>query len=379
MSTIKVNTIDNNGSNVDFPNKLKVRGNAIEQGYTASGTEPSSPSEGDIWYDSTNEKTFQYINGEFKEISIKPVLKNAGDRAVHHGGYTSTSGLATERLDYWAISTLGNAADFGDLLTSQRSYGRGSVSDRTYGIFFPQYNTNVIERITFGTLGNATDFGNTTTSTYNYSCFSDGTLGYFVHNQTGAGTIGAASIDKFTIATSANATDFGYDFNNDRINALGLSDGTTGFHLGGLTAVSSSSVSNVIEYITLASAADSSDYGDLTLGRQSLAGAANLNRAVTSGGKNVNGSSVNLMDYFSVTTAGNATDFGDLVTFGYEQMAATCNGDGRMCMSGGYATAVGAPLETIQYVEMGTAANAVDFGDLLGTSSDANSASGNAS
>ena len=42
MSTLKVNTIGNKGSAVDFPNKLKVRGNAIEQGYTASGTEPVS-------------------------------------------------------------------------------------------------------------------------------------------------------------------------------------------------------------------------------------------------------------------------------------------------------------------------------------------------
>ena len=109
MSTLKVDTIGNKGSAVDFPNKLTVRGNAIEQAYTESGTEPSSPSEGDIWWDSSNEKVYQYINGEFKEISIKAVLKNAGDRAVHHGAYTTTSGLGEERLDYWAISTLGNA------------------------------------------------------------------------------------------------------------------------------------------------------------------------------------------------------------------------------------------------------------------------------
>ena len=62
MSTLKVNTIGNKGSAVDFPNKLKVRGNAIEQAYTASGTEPSSPSAGDIWYDSTNKVVYQYIN-----------------------------------------------------------------------------------------------------------------------------------------------------------------------------------------------------------------------------------------------------------------------------------------------------------------------------
>jgi hypothetical protein len=377
MSTIKVNTIDNNGSNVDFPNKLKVRGNAIEQGYTASGTEPSSPSAGDIWYDSTNDKTFQYINGEFKEVSIKPILKNAGDRAVHHRGYTTASGVNAKSLDYWAISTLGNAADFGDLLTEQRSYGRGSVSDRTYGIFFPQYNTNVIERIAFGSLGNAVDFGDTTVSGINYACYSDGTYGYYIHARvTGASNPSTPSIDRFTIATAANATDFGYDYGTARSQSTGLSDGTTGFLLGGQTTSSASSVSNTVEYITLATPANSSDYGDLTLARFNIAGAANLSRAVTSGGQNVNGSSVNLMDYFSVTTAGSATDFGDLSQAAYQQ-GATTNGT-RMCIAGGWNTSYNSPLLEIFYVEMDTAGNAAAFGNLTANSSDANTASGNA-
>ena len=51
MSTLRVNTITNNGSAVDLPQKFKIGGNNVEQGYTASGSEPSSPATGDFWWD----------------------------------------------------------------------------------------------------------------------------------------------------------------------------------------------------------------------------------------------------------------------------------------------------------------------------------------
>jgi len=70
MSTLKANTINNNGSAVDFPNSFKLGGNPIEQGYTSSATEPTSPNVGDLWWDSANAKLYQYLNGEFKEITI---------------------------------------------------------------------------------------------------------------------------------------------------------------------------------------------------------------------------------------------------------------------------------------------------------------------
>lgn len=78
MSTLRVNTIENNGSAVDLPQKLKIGGASIEQGYTSSGSEPGSPSTGDFWWDSTNEKLYRYIDGGFKEISIAGGMSAAG-------------------------------------------------------------------------------------------------------------------------------------------------------------------------------------------------------------------------------------------------------------------------------------------------------------
>lgn len=71
MSTLKVNSIANNGSAVDFPNgAFNIGGSSILQGYTSSATEPASPSTGDFWWDSANEELYQYLNGEFKAIVI---------------------------------------------------------------------------------------------------------------------------------------------------------------------------------------------------------------------------------------------------------------------------------------------------------------------
>jgi hypothetical protein len=70
MSTLKIDELKNNGSAIDLPNGIKVGGNEIVQGYTSSGTEPASPVTGDFWWDSTNELLYQYVNGEFKAITV---------------------------------------------------------------------------------------------------------------------------------------------------------------------------------------------------------------------------------------------------------------------------------------------------------------------
>ena len=72
MSTLKVNELNNGGSAIDFPNGFTVGGGGFVQGYTESASEPSSPTKGDIWWDTANELLYQYLNGEFKAIGIVP-------------------------------------------------------------------------------------------------------------------------------------------------------------------------------------------------------------------------------------------------------------------------------------------------------------------
>ena len=62
-------------------------------------------------------------------------------------------------MDYFNISHLGNAVDFGDLL-AEASYAITSTSDGCRGLGFSDASsTNVIQHFTISTRANSVDFG----------------------------------------------------------------------------------------------------------------------------------------------------------------------------------------------------------------------------
>ena len=76
---------------------------------------------------------------------------------------------------------------------------------------------------------------------------------------------------------------------------------------------------NVIDYITIQTTGDATDFGDLTVDRYGLAACSDGTRGVFGGGV-----TTNVIDYITIATTGNATDFGDLtVDRGY---LASCSG-----------------------------------------------------
>ena len=74
-------------------------------------------------------------------------------------------------------------------------------------------------------------------------------------------------IDYITIATTGNATDFG-DITVARDQGASFSDGTYGVYGGGEVAAPS----NIIEYVTIATLGNGTDFGDLSSGRNGAAG-----------------------------------------------------------------------------------------------------------
>jgi len=76
-------------------------------------------------------------------------------------------------------------------------------------------------------------------------------------------------------------------------------------------------MTNVIDYITITSAGNATDFGDLTVARYALAACSNGidGRGVFGGGWT--DSMVNDIDYVMIATLGNATDFGDLTVARY--------------------------------------------------------------
>ena len=75
---------------------------------------------------------------------------------------------------------------------------------------------------------------------------------------------------------------------------------------GGVTP----SVSDVIDYITIASAGNATDFGNLSSARYEMGGGSNSTRTVFSAG--ITSASINnVIDYITISSTGNATDFGD--------------------------------------------------------------------
>ena len=76
------------------------------------------------------------------------------------------------------------------------------------------------------------------------------------------------------------------------------------------------------------------------------------------------GSAYNVIDYVTISTTGNATDFGDLLST-YDQTSG-CNSDVRGLILAGSRT--GANSNSIEYITIATTGNSTDFGDRTITS-----------
>ena len=67
---------------------------------------------------------------------------------------------------------------------------------------------------------------------------------------------------------------------------------------------------NIIEYITIASTGNATDFGNLAANNQDTSSLSNSTRNVTGGGEE--GSGTNRIQYITIASTGNSTDFGDL-------------------------------------------------------------------
>ena len=72
-------------------------------------------------------------------------------------------------------------------------------------------------------------------------------------------------------------------------------------------------VQNTVDYITIASTGNATDFGDLTAAKTGVASCASPTRALVGGGYN-GSAEVNVIEYFTIASTGNAIDFGDYAT-----------------------------------------------------------------
>lgn len=76
MTQLKVDTITDAAGTAapDLEDGLTVNGSALSTVNTAeyysSGSEPSSPKDGAIWWDTGNDKVMIYVNDEWREVEL---------------------------------------------------------------------------------------------------------------------------------------------------------------------------------------------------------------------------------------------------------------------------------------------------------------------
>ena len=116
------------------------------------------------------------------------------------------------------------------------------------------------------------------------------------------------TIDFITISSTGNATDFGDLTLIRMMGGGGCSNSTRGI-IGGGQSASPAPRTNIIDFITIATTGNAVDFGDSTSARVDSSGASSSTRGVFVGGDTP--TLVNTIDFVEIATTGNASDFGD--------------------------------------------------------------------
>ena len=286
-----------------------------------------SYTKGGLWPTTGNTAPFAFIgaNGNYQRTFI-PSLGNAvawgtafDSEAGTMAASSSTRGLwaggaGTTQIQYLTFSTSGSGADFGDLAYSKGTAG-GGFGNETRGIFAGGQGDprDSIQYVTISSVGNATDFGDLSTEDFSAGsgAFASTTRGVIAESTNANNN----RIDHVTIGSAGNSSSFG-DLTGvlDRKEFCGASNSTRGLFAGGTE--SGGTKHNIIDFVTIASTGNTTDFGNLTQAREALAGSASKTRALFQGGST--GSPKNTIDYVEIASTGNAVDFGNLTSTKYQ-------------------------------------------------------------
>jgi hypothetical protein len=255
-------------------------------------------------------------------------------RSVYAGGRLSTtpSGSSTDEISFCTFSTQNDYSDSGGDLSASKTFGTG-LCNETRGLFaggsVPAYN-NTIEYVTISALGNSIDFGDISYGKAGYAYgFSSTTRGIIA----GGVRVNTPDTDSYnevgfvTISSTGNTTDFG-DLNYDKYEGGAGSSATRGVVMAGYGP----NYTNMIEFCTMATTGNFIDFGDLTnLNGNGKYSASSKTRAVVGGGYSTPQADYsNTIEFVNIATTGNGVDFGDFINFGRRASSFnnSCNGHG---------------------------------------------------
>ena len=238
-------------------------------------------------------------------------------RALKGGGAIgpgSSNPNKTNNIEFVTIATTGNSTDFGDLLDAI-SFNAGG-GNQTRGIWMGgeapgapgSSSVNTIQFVTIQSIGNAQDFGDLITTLDGTAIGASPTriLAMGGGNQNTSPSTRLNTIDYVEIATTGNAQDFG-DLTLGKKNGTGVSSNTRAVAMGGIAGPA---LNNTIDYVTIATTGNATDFGDLSSGTEHTGSVNNATRGVQVGGRFP--AYVNSMEFITIATTGNTSDFGDI-------------------------------------------------------------------
>tara|TARA_R110000772_G_scaffold72895_1_gene158850 strand:+ start:293 stop:1519 length:1227 start_codon:yes stop_codon:yes gene_type:complete len=280
----------------------------------------------------------------------------------------ASGGTYLNTIDVYNINTNGNSSDFGDL-TVARATGAvmGAVTRLVFsaGRTASETSTNIMDYVNPTSAGNATDFGDLVAGKQEAATFGNKTRGI---SAGGEGPSQGApnyqfydNLEYITYATTSNTTDFGNLTQHTQV-APGFSSPTRGVRSTGKAIEGGGDPVNTMDYVTIASTGNALDFGDATTKKYGAGCCASSTRGLTAGGNSGDPdyTNLNVIEYVTISSTGNGTDFGDLLgVVGLRVRGASSQTRG---------TFMG-PGVTICVVTIATTGNAVDFGDLTTTGS----------
>ena len=171
------------------------------------------------------------------------------------------------------------------------------------------------------------------------------------------------NIDFIQIQSMGNTVSFGDSINTKRRRAQAAgSSSTRGVNCGGFQPSSPSRV-DTIEFITIATQSNSTDFGNLTSAASDIGTVSNGVRAVSTLG--IESDFSNSIDTFVITSTGDATDFGDVASGSFGAHAALESPTRGVFASGFNNTpATTTVYNRIDFITIAATGTTQDFGDL---------------
>ena len=311
---------------------------------------------GAIRYNTDSNKMECFNGTKWMQIAVSSTDLNGGSgRGLVMQGIEPAK---VNSVSYVDITATGTGLDFGDA-TTQRRAPAGAAS-RTRAISAggngPEGSSTVqdnVDYFTFSSTGNGTNWGDLDADRSAMGGCSSATRGIFAGGYTPSS---CNIIELVTIASTGSANDFG-DLSTNRWDLTAMASPTRGVFANGTIVGANDQVTNIIEYVTIASTGNTTDFGDATGIKQACPGCSNSTRGIWGGGYTPSGTKN--LDTIEIATTSNAIDFGDLthtLTVGSSFSSPT-----RGVWAAGYS---GGNTNIMNYVTIATFGDAVDYGDL---------------